>query len=922
MSSVSRHRRIRLPRKSLTVLLRLRSCAPGSHNLQSIVMAIIRLVIGESANDITEIMNQAFHSETGPKQIGDYEILREIGRGGMGIVYKARQKSLNRHVALKVLSTGLGLTTKAIMRFKREAEAAAKLHHSNIVPIYATGDENRVPYYVMELIDGPSLDHVIRLMRDEKSPNGSCSNADSSNAEISGTDVPAWVTETIQYHGNPQLSESSASKSAAPVYSSSSFGSGSSYFDTMARMIAGVADALAHAHDHGVIHRDMKPSNLLLAPDGRLSVNDFGLARMLEQPGMTISGEFMGSPMYMSPEQITAGRIPLDHRTDIYSLGATLYELLTLRPPFPGTQRDQVLSQIIHKEVVPPRKVTSRVPRDLETICLKAMDKDPDRRYQSADQFATDLRRYVDRHAILARRIGLLEKSIRYLKRNPFAGAFLGLLLASIIALSYLGWAAYDRQRIQQLKQIENEFLMAVLRADYDGAHELLREGEQIGADSSWIEFSQGHISLYQGEYESAKSSFDRVLAVNPNDISARSLRAVAHMWGGDEATYYEELSNIDSANADEFEEKLYLGYANCWGNSKESLRLLNQADRMKSNHLLLRVFRARSASLRAEELSDRTKAKPLIDQALIDCKSTIGLLDDTPLVFAEYTMANLTAANIYKRLAAQASMDKQGFIDRVADFRDAAALMKTQLERFPENPDAQYALVTLVGKTHDDRAILELSDNWDRQDVRVATYACQNLGMALFRIREYGRALHWLSLARGRAAKNTRFLEFYVRYADTSRRESREDLLREAKSYVDGKLERNDGSFCGADAMLLMLLGDENAMDYYAKDSLNRLIQGGHVFGPLQEYFANGSDRSITTPEQLIRTCNASPSPITSLMHAHFGLGIEALASRHFEVAEIYFQRCLDGDYFQYYVHWLSDAILAHREDWTKWVP
>src|SRR4029077_1037695 len=165
------------------------------------------------------------------------------------------------------------------------------------------------------------------------------------------------------------------------------------YFDTVAGMIADVADALDHAHKNNVLHRDIKPSNLLMAPDGRLSINDFGLARMLEQPGMTMTGEFVGTPAYMSPEQLTAGRTPLDHRTDIYSLGATLYELLTLQPPFRGDRRDQVLAQILHKEPIPPRKLNRKVPVDLETICLKCLEKDPDLRYPTAGQLADDLRR-------------------------------------------------------------------------------------------------------------------------------------------------------------------------------------------------------------------------------------------------------------------------------------------------------------------------------------------------------------------------------------------------------------------------------------------------------------------------------------------------------------------------------------------------
>src|SRR5436305_9777193 len=143
-------------------------------------------------------------------------------------------------------------------------------------------------------------------------------------------------------------------------------------------MIADVADALHHAHRNGVTHRDIKPSNLLLSSDGRLSVTDFGLARMLEQPGMTVTGEFVGTPAYMSPEQITAGRVPVDHRTDLYSLGATLFELLALQPPFSGSSRDQLLAQITQKEPPRPGKLKPNVPRDLETICLKCLEKDPD----------------------------------------------------------------------------------------------------------------------------------------------------------------------------------------------------------------------------------------------------------------------------------------------------------------------------------------------------------------------------------------------------------------------------------------------------------------------------------------------------------------------------------------------------------------
>ena len=309
--------------------------------------------------------------------LGDFEIIREIGRGAMGIVYEAKQVSLNRKVALKVMSVGLGITGKAVQRFRRESEAAAKLHHTNIVPVYATGEVDGVLFYAMERIDGSSLDRVIRRLRLERERRLPAS----AGAHPAAGDRAAESTQSGTPRGNQ---DRELTPEAAADLGSSSLGSGAGYFDAVARMIAEVADGLEHSHQQGVIHRDIKPSNLLLSPSDRLSINDFGLARVLEQPGMTMTGEFVGTPAYMSPEQITAGRIPVDHRTDIYSLGATLYELLTLQRPFAGSRRDQVLAQIVQKDPTLPRRRDRHVPLDLETICLKAMEKDPDRRYQTA----------------------------------------------------------------------------------------------------------------------------------------------------------------------------------------------------------------------------------------------------------------------------------------------------------------------------------------------------------------------------------------------------------------------------------------------------------------------------------------------------------------------------------------------------------
>lgn len=243
-----------------------------------------------------------------PRRLGDFEINGKLGRGGMGVVYEARQVSLNRKVALKVISSALGLSSKAVLRFRREAEAGGKLHHTNIVPIYATGEDHGIHYYAMELIDGPSLQQVIgnlRAAEKDDGPDVSHTAGEDSSGEHVGLstvlrELPSWVSETFGGQADPGAGSSVSPSSLATSDSSSSLQSGARYFDSVARMIAEVADALDHAHENGVVHRDVKPANLLLSPDGRLSVNDFGLARMLEQPGMTMSGEFVGSPLYMS----------------------------------------------------------------------------------------------------------------------------------------------------------------------------------------------------------------------------------------------------------------------------------------------------------------------------------------------------------------------------------------------------------------------------------------------------------------------------------------------------------------------------------------------------------------------------------------------------------------------------------------------
>lgn len=349
--------------------------------------------------------------------LGDFRLLRELGRGGMGVVYEAEQISLRRRVALKILPFVSALDHRQLQRFKTEAMAAAQLHHTHIVPVYAVGSERGVHFYAMQLIEGRSLAAMIREMRGDAADEPSHQSLEATAAYTSAVTRPDLRVNrsTVQTaHGRES-------------------------FRTAARMAAHVADALEFAHEAGVIHRDIKPANLLLDGKGAIWITDFGLAQVVADVGLTQTGDLVGTLRYMSPEQASGRRVPVDHRADVYALGATLYELLTLQPIFTGGDRGTLLHQILNDEPKPPRKINRAIPIELETIVLKATAKSPADRYATAGQLAADLRRYLDDRPIHARRPTVLEHVRKWMRRHPgIVGGTLFLLACGIIGLSVM----------------------------------------------------------------------------------------------------------------------------------------------------------------------------------------------------------------------------------------------------------------------------------------------------------------------------------------------------------------------------------------------------------------------------------------------------------------------------------------------------
>jgi TolB-like protein/Tfp pilus assembly protein PilF len=343
---------------------------------------------GGSAEDI-QTNNETARSESAATmlgELGDYELLEEIGRGGQGVVFRARQKSLNRTVALKVISLGQWASKAHLKRFRREAEAAASLDHPCIVPIYEVDERDGSCYFSMKFVEGGQLDEVTRR-------------------------EPMPIRRAVE-------------------------------------LIAKVARTVHYAHEHGILHRDIKPGNILLDAKGEPHLTDFGLARLVEsESSVTQTLDVLGTPSYMAPEQAVGNNAAVSSVTDVYGLGAVLYQLLTGHPPFAGGTTYETIKLLEDTEPRSPRLWNPKIDRDLSTICLKCLEKDPKRRYSSALALAEDLERWLKHEPIQARRTGIFARGKKWVQRNPTSA----LLAASLIALAAAaGWIAWESELIRQ----------------------------------------------------------------------------------------------------------------------------------------------------------------------------------------------------------------------------------------------------------------------------------------------------------------------------------------------------------------------------------------------------------------------------------------------------------------------------------------
>lgn len=496
---------------------------PRDYRLESLVELVLQSASSSPARGACgddADRERSSHVPGLPRVLGGYELLREIGRGGMGVVFEARDQKLGKAVALKLLPQAGMLDGRRLARFRLEARAAAQLSHAHIVPVYATNFDQGFHFYVMPLILGCNLAQWIRSTRQlrrtcqpsatrprrtggEQRPTRAASSSplghqgrqegadelEWSGAGESPTEElrapPAAVASDRPAFGSPDIEliplrdtvgsrHSRETVRLRDIVQQRTSGRHDGYVRVVAEIGMHVADALQHAHDLGVVHRDIKPANLLLDSLGHVWVTDFGLAQLQGEPGVTRTGDILGTLRFMSPEQVHAKRIIVDHRSDIYSLGATLYELLTLRPAITGATEAEVIRQIAFEEPVRPRRQDRTIPYEIETIVLKALAKKPDDRYQSAQALADDLRRYLEGRQIEAQRPSLAHRGLNWLQRHRRAAlatalavlVLLGVLSGSTFALwserdkTRQAWRAEERQRERAERLLDRSELL------------------------------------------------------------------------------------------------------------------------------------------------------------------------------------------------------------------------------------------------------------------------------------------------------------------------------------------------------------------------------------------------------------------------------------------------------------------------------
>jgi serine/threonine protein kinase/tetratricopeptide (TPR) repeat protein len=694
------------------------------------------------------------------RELGEFRLIRELGRGGMGVVYEARQISLNRVVALKVLPAHLTLRKETVERFKREAATAAKLNHPGIVEIFAVGEEEGNHFFAMEFVRGAPLDRILERLRNSVA------------SSLNGAQVgEAVIKERHQSVDHP-----------APGDGERHEFWNRSYIETVCRIVARVTDALEHAHRAGVIHRDVKPSNILLRPDGSVVLTDFGLAREEGLPSLTLSGELAGTPHYIAPEQASHRNETVDHRVDIYSLGVTLYELLTLSRPFEGNSSQEVLSKIANRNPSTPRARNELIHKDLETICLTAMEKDPARRYQSAGEFGGDLESFLGFRPIKARSIGVATKTYRLIRRNPaYSAVFVLLFLLVVVGPLVLGVQ-------QKLANIEIAKALEQAEEEAATAQQVIGYLEDIFKSSNPLKGKGKEVRAYELLKQGVAKIDDELKDQHKVRARLMNVMGMTYLWLG----IYDEAEVLLKDSVETYQAVLGKG----------------QAETIKAAVDLSEVYALQHRS---------DLAVPLLEQVLDDARQAQG--EDFFLV--PLIMSRL---GLQSRLMGRYEESEEMLLASIEAFRrihgdedDRIAVGQMELARLYLDlgrlDEAEPLLISCL-------AICEQSEGED--DVNTAQ-ALSSLGILYLRKNQLDKAEPYLTDALERFEHNLGDNHSYVHYVG----------LNAAEMYWGlDRLERSESLFLKSIEGFRRTMGKDNSMTLRAMDRLVHFYADQGRFG------------------------------------------------------------------------------------------
>jgi serine/threonine protein kinase len=685
------------------------------------------------------------------ERIGDFRIVREVGRGGMGVVYEAVQESLGRRVALKVLSTAATLDPTRLQRFDQEARAAARLHHTNIVPVFGVAEQDGLHYYVMQLIEGQALADVVRaLARQGKNRTGDGEKGRTGEgASASDADSPV----------HPLSGSSSPPVSDSPPLRFSDSTSSRYHFRWVARIGAQVAQALHYAHQQGVLHRDVKPANLLLDGKGAVWITDFGLAKVGDDSNVTRTGDIVGTLQYLAPEAL---KKQADLRADIYGLGLTLHEMLTLRPPYGDPTPGELIRRIANEDPPRPRALNPAIPKDLETIVLKAVARDPDHRYQTAGELAADLDAYLQDRPIKARRASPGERLWRWCRRNRAVAALAAAAIASTLMALIVGWVGYVNTRAALAGESQRRGEAETARRAADQA--TLRAEQNVQLSLAAFEEIFNRVSAQEGDstpvppprrspnappnrqpqnqnastvdaalLQSVLNFYDRFAeqnATNPalNLEAARAYKRVGDLYRWlDEhdkadaayaraASMYDELLSADPARRD---------YARGLAESASALPFPDQDAAVDATDTATQVRRLRAASAVLDS-STRVDAGPAETRPLARALHALGAWlerdGDTAAAENAYRRANACWANAGSAPPPGGPPDRSGPPERngppaILDRADATMSLAKLLSRSNRDEDAQQVLKETVAA-----ATAEMNPDGPRRPPRIPT--------------------------------------------------------------------------------------------------------------------------------------------------------------------------------------------------------